>query len=76
MAVFRLSVELLVNATCRGLPRLNNSEIRSLVSYIILDASRDASWAPLPELPKFFMASATASMTQSGFLMVVAALSK
>ena len=76
MAVLRLSVELLVNTSLLGSLPPKKEHSFSRVSYIVLDACRDAACAPRPAFPMDCMACTTASITSFGFCMVVAALSK
>ena len=75
-AIFRLSVELYVNAILLQSLILNNLAIFFLVSKTILPASKEAAFTPLPAFPKLVIAATTASITSSGFFFDVAALSK
>ena len=76
IAMFSASVAFAVKTSLAASSPPKNSVRHILASYIFLDASSDASDAPRPELPQCFIASSTASYTASGFLIVVAALSR
>lgn len=76
IAMFSASVAFAVKTSLSASSPPKNSVRHILASYIFLDASSDASDAPRPELPQCFIASSTASYTASGFLIVVAALSR
>ena len=78
MAIFRLSVELAVNAACSGLEQPKSSATAFLARYTTRDASREPPTAPRSALPMRppWMASYTAWATTSGFFAVVAALSR
>ena len=76
IAMLSDSVEFAVKTSLSASSPPKNSVRHILASYIFLDASSDASDIPRPELPQCFIASSTASYTASGFLIVVAALSR
>ena len=75
-AMFSASVELLVNMTCSdfGQPKKSASFPRVLYSRRLVFSA--PSWAPREALPSDVSAAVTASATQGGFIIVVAALSR
>ena len=76
MAIFKASVELHVKITRDGSGQPNQEASAALVLYTTLFDVRAPSCAPREAFPSDVRAPATALTTQSGFRIVVAALSR
>ena len=76
MAILSAMVALFVNATLEAPGAPSKFATAARARYTAIPAAIDAGCTPRPTPPNDVMASATARTTHSGFVIVVAALSK